>query len=324
MCGIAGIRRFGDTPITVDQIRLLLIGNEPRGIQATGLAFQQADGSVQVYKDDEPAWKFVSDKGFLEFVEANLKQDTVSFLGHTRLATQGSPRKNANNHPMWKGKTALVHNGCISGDHREFTAEKWDRSAETDSDILRAALDEKGFTKEALTWMNRLSGSAAFAAVSTDFPGKLILARSGSPLELAATEDQLLWSSEKGPIHKALRPFKKRFGIYMRSAKKDVAWIPMNNNSAYIIGNQPTDGGALADGDWIEWHQEIRIAMSYREPTRNVHGDFFRSRARFYDDKKVDVIECPNPACKALIPLGPAQYINLKTWKCKQCKTHLG
>ena len=59
MCGICGLRRFGEEPIEKRHIDMLLMMNERRGNQATGVALQNSDGKVRVYKIDEPAARVV-------------------------------------------------------------------------------------------------------------------------------------------------------------------------------------------------------------------------------------------------------------------------
>jgi len=44
MCGICGVHRFGNAPIDKDVVDLLILNNKNRGLEATGLALQQADG----------------------------------------------------------------------------------------------------------------------------------------------------------------------------------------------------------------------------------------------------------------------------------------
>src|ERR1700690_900722 len=160
MCGICGVRRFGESPITLDEINIMLIDNQRRGNHATGVALQQVDGSIQILKQDEPAWRFVTTDAYHAFMEANLREDTLIALGHTRLATKGPTTNNVNNHPMWAGKTAVIHNGVIHNDDAMFTRLKLERFAETDSDIIRAILDDQGFTPKALNMLSDLSGSA--------------------------------------------------------------------------------------------------------------------------------------------------------------------
>lgn len=325
MCGICGVRRFGPEPISADQIEILLVENQRRGNHATGLALQQADGSIDVLKAPVPAWEFVATEEYKAFIEKCLRGDTLTFIGHTRQATVGDPKHNKNNHPMWAGKTAVVHNGGITNHGWMFDQIKIKREAETDSDILRGILDEFGFSHKAFKAMNRLSGSAAFAAISTAHPGKLVLARSGNPIELAGTDDHMIWSSERSPIYKACRPFEKRFGIWMRRNRADVSFMPMNNDSVYCIGDRPKDGsGETWQGDWLEWHQELKIAYNgWTGHTYNVNGTYRGMRIRVYGDQQVSVVRCPNTKCGEYIPTDENMLKNLKNYKCKKCKTRL-
>ena len=105
----------------------------------------------------------------------NLEPDTVQVLVHTRAATKGSPRQNVNNHPMYAGSAAVVHNGVISNDDELFKTLKLDRKAETDSDILRAIVDEHGITPEGIEVLGKVKGSAAIACLSPDFPNKMLI-----------------------------------------------------------------------------------------------------------------------------------------------------
>jgi len=309
------------------QISTMLVSNEKRGNHATGLALQQANGDIQIFKSDSPAWQFVHRRDYEQFLRDHLKEDTVTFLGHTRFATQGHQSKNDNNHPIFAGRTAVVHNGMISNDDTLFKDLKLERKCETDSDIIRAVFDNYGFTRKAVDTMNRFTGSAAFAAISPEFPGKLVLGRSGNPIVLCGTTNQLLWSSEKDAIYRAVRPYHKRFGFVMRDTRaSDVSFIPMNNDSVYMIG-QPQDHERGWEADWIEWHQQLRIAYSNwsgpsysREKLTNAYRGV---RTRVYGDVAVDVVECPNKKCGEFVPIGATPIKELKWWKCKSCGTRL-
>lgn len=327
MCGICGVRRFGPTPITEVEITSLLVANERRGNHATGLALQQVDGQVSVCKNDVPAWTFVHSKQYEDYLRANLREDTLTFIGHTRFATQGHQSRNINNHPIFAGSTAVVHNGMISNDDTMFKELKVKRECETDSDIIRAVLDTHGFTRRAMDMMNKFSGSAAFAAISPEFPGKLMLGRSGNPIVICGTNEKLLFSSEKDAIYRAVRPYVKKFGFIMRDTRaSDVSFIPMNNDSVYLVGQEPV-GGTGWEADWIEWHQQLRIAYSnWSGPTysrEKLTAAYPGVRTRVYGEASVDVVQCPNKKCGAFVPIGKTSVKELKRWLCKECGTRL-
>jgi glutamine phosphoribosylpyrophosphate amidotransferase len=42
LCGICGIHRFGDAPIDPIMVDLLILHNQNRGLEAAGIALQQA------------------------------------------------------------------------------------------------------------------------------------------------------------------------------------------------------------------------------------------------------------------------------------------
>jgi predicted glutamine amidotransferase len=330
MCGICGVRRFGPEPISAEQIKVLLIGNERRGNQATGVALQQVDGSVQVYKDDEPATKVVLDPQYNAFMEEFLREDTLTVIGHTRAATKGHPSKAKNNHPMWDGKVALVHNGMVSNDDHLFGELKYERAAETDSDIFRAILSHNGFTTRATNLLNRVCGSAAIAAVSTDHPGKLFLARSGNPIVLATSDDmdQLVWSSEKQPIYDSMRPWGwKKPGYYFRKARADYYFTNFPNETSWLIGDKPiqTDEGET----WIEWHAAFKTATYFRSTSYDVHGNYALKRGV----KKIRMILCPNAACvetvrgkqaRTMLQVSEEQQAaGLQNLRCPVCTTPL-
>lgn len=322
MCGICGIRRYGEASIERDELDLLLVHNQSRGLEATGVALQQADGSIDVFKDNTTAFEFVKSKEYDTFMQTYLKPDTLTALGHCRKSTGATPKLMKNNHPMFSGITAVIHNGHITNHEAMFKEWKLERKAETDSDIFRALLDREGLTRKAVSMMQSFVGSAAIAAVSPKFPGKLLLGRSGNPIELAATHNFLYWSSERGPLYKVLRPFRVVFGIVMRQMTPDeYCMIGMNDNSAWLLGG-PTKSKDPANENFVEWHQELKIATHFTAATYTCHEQFFEKRVRFYDDHPVDVIQCPK--CGQYLPVPQALLHDLKKLACKNCKTNLG
>lgn len=311
MCGICGIRRFGDEPIEEHQINMLLMMNERRGNQATGVGLQQENGDTFVYKIDDPAGTMVVSKGYKEWIKEHLTPDTRIVIGHSRWATQGDPRKNENNHPVCAGKTAIIHNGMISNDFGLFQSLKLERKAQVDSDIIRAILDDKGLTREGGKALSKLNGSAAIAAISPEFPGKLMIARSGSPIILANTGRLLIWASEKVAIHTAMRIYEERLGVWMQKQRPDLAMTTMQNNSVYLYGNEG-----------LEWHDEFDACRSYFPPSYDVHNTYRNHRSRWSSKDEVEGVQCPG--CKKFLLLTAAQKEDdLWDLHCRGCKTPL-
>lgn len=90
-------------------IRELSIAAEVRGTDATGIAYNTSRG-LQIYKRPLAAHR----------LHLRISAEAHVVMGHTRMTTQGSAKKNYNNHPFFgcvKGKRfALAHNGVIWND----------------------------------------------------------------------------------------------------------------------------------------------------------------------------------------------------------------
>lgn len=255
MCGIGGVRRYGETPITQEEIAILLCSLEARGNHATGIALHNPDG-VHIIKNATPAWSFVGEKATKDFLDTFLTPETNMALLHTRFATVGNPMHIPNNHPMYLGKVAVVHNGGISNHTQLFSQLKTERSCETDSDIIRGILDTYGLTEQGIKQLGHMNGSAAIAACSADDPDTLLLARSGSPLVYGMSEDKLWWASTVGAIQKAVRPWVMRHGLWGRKTATDIAYYTMPDHSAYLL-----------TPDGIKYRGPFNVCQNYVAPT---------------------------------------------------------
>ncbi len=280
MCGIAGIRRFGDTPINVDQIKLFLNSLEDRGVDATGVALL-TKRELHVLKSDKTAWNFCVSADFKGFMEEFLTDDTTVALMHTRAATVGNPREGKNNHPLTDGTVAVVHNGSVGNHEQLFKNGKFARVAETDSDILRAYVNEFGLTKECIRKMNAdMTGSIAAAAIDTRDPERLLLLRSGSPLHIARVGDQLMWAREKHALHTVSRPGAVWMGFYVQSPGR-----------LELIAT-PKDTGFVVGPEGIEWHGEFKTCTHYITPDYTKYRREYKARqAKFDEDFKKKQLE---------------------------------
>jgi predicted glutamine amidotransferase len=316
MCGIAGVRRYGPEPITPEEIKLLLLELEHRGNHATGAALMSG-GQIRMMKAPEPAFSFVARPEFDKFLDEFLPDATTAIL-HTRYATQGNPSVNENNHPMYMGHTAVVHNGSISNDKWVFDQLKMPRSCETDSDVFRAEFDKYGLTREAIKHLNALSGSAAIAAISNEDPEHLVLARSGSPICYATTPHKLMWASTMPAIHKALRPFTFHHGLPARAHASDAGFYVMPDDTAYILGPKG-----------FESKDKFALCTYYRKPNYDMRGTYASKMAGFKSQERnkppskpmKKTHACPNTKCTA----HPCIGINEKWagYRCGTCDTDL-
>jgi glucosamine 6-phosphate synthetase-like amidotransferase/phosphosugar isomerase protein len=198
MCGIAGFSL--STAETVDAAhlsRILLLRSEERGNHATGAAFFE-DAAPYVQKADMPAREFID--------HLDMNANVTTAILHTRWATKGSVRNNANNHPIDVNGIMGVHNGVVRNDDAlfdEIGAHK--RIAQVDSEAIFASLLHS--QEKAVETLSRVQGSAAVAWLeSFGDPDMLHLARlSISPLIYAFTEaGSLIFASTDETVRAAL------------------------------------------------------------------------------------------------------------------------
>ena len=119
MCAVFGFLDYKgkiSNAVLKKLIHYLSVAAEVRGTDATGIAYVR-DGSIVTYKKPKPAHK----------VKLFFPRGTRSVIGHTRFTTQGSEKRNCNNHPFeghyGTESFALAHNGVLYND-RELRREQ--------------------------------------------------------------------------------------------------------------------------------------------------------------------------------------------------------
>src|SRR5438132_54967 len=128
-------------------------------------------------------------------------------IGHTRWATHGAPtERNAHPHADCTGTVALVHNGIIEnadvlrkrlevGGHRFVT--------ETDTETLVHLIEESpGATLEdqVIAALQHIEGPYGIAVVAETDPGKIVVARRGSPVLLGVGDGEFLVASDVSAV----------------------------------------------------------------------------------------------------------------------------
>lgn len=157
-------------------IKCLGVESMERGRDATGISYVHED-KINVFKKPLPANK----------VYFHLPTDANTIIGHTRFTTQGSEKKNFNNHPF-AGKCgdtdfALAHNGVLYNDKTLRKSLKLPRTnIETDSYIAVQLLEQyKALDFHAIRQMaETVEGSFCFSIM--DDNGKVYLVKGDNPL----------------------------------------------------------------------------------------------------------------------------------------------
>ncbi len=192
MCGIVG--HVGDsqaTPILLDGLRRL----EYRGYDSAGLAVHANDGI-----------EIVRAVGKLRNLEEALSQKglpgTVG-IGHTRWATHGRPSE-VNAHPHVAGPIAVVHNGIIENHlelRSELEASGFPIVSDTDTEIIAHLIHrETQSGHDMVTAIRRslaqVEGAYAIAVLSEQEPGRIVVAKSSSPLVIGVSKGATYCASD--------------------------------------------------------------------------------------------------------------------------------
>ena len=179
MCAVFGFLDYKgkvSNAVLKKLIHYISVAAEVRGTDATGIAYVR-DGSIVTYKKPKPAHK----------VKLFFPRGTRSVIGHTRFTTQGSEKRNCNNHPFeghcGKEAFALAHNGVLYND-RELRREQQlpPTPIETDTYVAVQLLEQgQQLDTENIKRMAELvEGSFVFTILRND--NTLFLVKGNNPL----------------------------------------------------------------------------------------------------------------------------------------------
>ncbi len=196
MCGIVGYVGPRDAaPILLDGLQRL----EYRGYDSAGLAIQNGRG-VEVRKL----------VGRVEVLRDSLHRAAIlgsSGIAHTRWATHGAPTKrNAHPHIDCSGSIALVHNGIIENAdalRARLEAAGHRFSTETDTEVLTHLIEEAPGTaleSKVIAALGQVQGAYGLAAIWAKEPGKIVVARQGSPVLLGIGNDEFFVASDASAV----------------------------------------------------------------------------------------------------------------------------
>jgi glucosamine--fructose-6-phosphate aminotransferase (isomerizing) len=188
-------------PILLDGLRRL----EYRGYDSAGLALQYENGNVEVTR---AAGRLVGLESKLQKLNGHAFAARVG-IGHTRWATHGAPTEdNAHPHSSTDGKVVVVHNGIFEN-FLELRAELASHGllarTQTDTEcfpLLVSHLMKGGasFERAFCTAIQSLRGKYALACVHADYPGKILVARSGPPLVIGIGQGEYFIASDVAPL----------------------------------------------------------------------------------------------------------------------------
>src|SRR5574343_1562334 len=182
MCGIVAAAAGNNiVPVLVEGLKKL----EYRGYDSAGLAVIGTDGIERVRSVGRVA----------ELEAASASTHAITGIAHTRWATHGVPCER-NAHPHVSGSIAVVHNGIIENYEflrHELSTQGYAFTSDTDTEsiahLIHATLriEPDLFTAVRMA-CQRLVGAYAIAVIDQHQPGKVIVAREGSPLLLGGSD----------------------------------------------------------------------------------------------------------------------------------------
>ncbi len=192
MCGIFGyIGEKQAVPILIEGLKKL----EYRGYDSAGIVVYSnrrlvVEKSIGKIADLE---KSISGKKIKSYIG----------LGHTRWATHGRPSKeNAHPHFDCTESIAVVHNGIIEN-YEEIKSILISKGhvfkSQTDTEVLVHLIEEnikQGLEKAVREAIKKVRGSYAVGVMHSKAPGKIVVARKGSPLIIGLGENENFISSD--------------------------------------------------------------------------------------------------------------------------------
>ena len=240
-------------------IRELSIAAEVRGTDATGIAYNTSRG-LQIYKRPLAAHR----------LHLRIPAEARAVMGHTRMTTQGSAKKNYNNHPFFgcvKGKRfALAHNGIVWNDLELRRTKHLPRTkVQTDSFIAVQLIEQqKALNLSSLKCMaEQVEGSFSFSVLSEQ--DELWLVKGDNPLTIVhfPAVGVFVYASAAEILNKALA----RCGNWLgRGEKIDIAMgdiVKIDSNGRITRGT--FDASKFYLSSWGYWDTPLYPKLPHSE-----------------------------------------------------------
>ena len=183
-------------PVIIDGLKRL----EYRGYDSAGIAVCGNGDGLQIRRAE----------GKLRNLEEVIRLkplDGTYGIGHTRWATHGVPNLvNAHPHGDCRGDIAVVHNGIIENAEvlRAALRESGHHlSSDTDTETVAHLIEvSEGASLEqrVIAALEHVTGTYGLAVISADEPGKIVVARQGSPVLVGVGEQEYFVASDASAI----------------------------------------------------------------------------------------------------------------------------
>jgi glucosamine--fructose-6-phosphate aminotransferase (isomerizing) len=193
MCGIIGyVGPREASPILLGGLKRL----EYRGYDSAGIATLAMNGKLEISRA----------VGKLDNLRRHLEESPLAGkigIGHTRWATHGRPSEE-NAHPHKAGPVAVIHNGIIENyvELRDTLVKRGHKlRSETDTELISHLIEEelkggRGLAEAVRTAVRELRGSFSIVVLSETEPGKLVAAKTATPLVLGLGDGENFVASD--------------------------------------------------------------------------------------------------------------------------------
>jgi len=263
MCGIVGAVAERDVvPILLEGLKRL----EYRGYDSAGVAAIDSAGCIERVRMPGKV---------AELEKQTSKVNLTAHLGiaHTRWATHGEPTQN-NAHPhVCRESVAVVHNGIIEN-HEELRDAQlkagYEFTSDTDTEVIVHQIYEHHLNqkKDLLTAVKdsikEFEGAYGLGVVSNTDKGRLVAARSGSPLVIGVGIGEYFIASDVA----ALLPVTQRF-IFLEEG--DVADMTRDSLTIYdandnIVEREIKESELTADSVERGEYRHYMLKEIYEQP----------------------------------------------------------
>ena len=219
MCGIFGAvivkpENFSSKDLT-NLVKDLFFYSETRGREAAGIAIRN-DDNFEILKEAIKATSFVRGEKFRRVLKQSLnqvylKKQTFSFIGHSRLVTNGAQSNNKNNQPLITENQIGIHNGIITNYSELWkTNKKIKKETDLDTEILFKLIDKNNSNnnlEESLKYtFAKIEGTASLASFLRNHPNLILATNTGSIyFHFSEKKSTFIFASEKYILEKILR-----------------------------------------------------------------------------------------------------------------------
>jgi len=238
MCGIIAYVGHRDAaPILLSGLHRL----EYRGYDSSGLSLSSR-GKLKTYRA----------AGKLGQLETRLpkKLNGKIGIGHTRWATHGEPTdENAHPHTDHNNNVAIVHNGIIENAEElknSLTKKGCRFQSQTDSEVIAhliattegATTEGESFPDIVRTAVSQLHGTYGLVVMDVRHPGKLVAARSGSPVIIGIGNNEMFIASDAVALTRYTREV-----VHLDDA--EVALVDSKGFTVTTLDAQPTEKSSI-------------------------------------------------------------------------------